>query len=256
MKKLIPLSLLLLMSSSFVFSQTKKMLKSTQAFKKMMATEPIDKKRCYETVIISPDQYETITEQILIKEPSERLEVIPAQFEIVSPEKVLIKEGTDKGPVDYETITGQVLLKHAYTVLGVLPAVYVTAEEDILIKEATPTEPAVYKKIKRQLLQTPPTTYEKKIPAKYITIEKKVIVKEYGNEIIEPVWKRFNYTGLKSPAKVKSTPIPVEYTTIVKYKLIKAAETKKVEIPCIIEAEITPPTKSEQNNSQFIRQSH
>ena len=48
--------------------------------------------KCYAKCLI-PDQYETITEQVLVKEASQRVEVVPAVYETVT-EQVLSKEAS------------------------------------------------------------------------------------------------------------------------------------------------------------------
>ncbi|OWY26231.1 cell envelope biogenesis protein OmpA, partial [Sphingobacteriales bacterium UPWRP_1] len=47
--------------------------------------------KCYAKCLI-PDQYETVTEQILLKEAGSRIEVVPAVYETAN-EQLLVKEG-------------------------------------------------------------------------------------------------------------------------------------------------------------------
>ena len=71
--------------------------------------------KCYAQCMI-PDQYETVTERVLLKEASSRIEVIPAV---------------------YDTIEEEILEKEAYKVLTLQPAVFTTASQALLVKEAS-----------------------------------------------------------------------------------------------------------------------
>ena len=66
--------------------------------------------KCYAKCLIQ-DQYETVTEQVLVKDATTRVEVVPAQYENVT-EQVLSKEGASTlsvVPAQFETMTEQVL---------------------------------------------------------------------------------------------------------------------------------------------------
>lgn len=70
--------------------------------------------KCYSKCMI-PAEYQTVTEEILVKEASTHLQIVPAT---------------------YETVTEEVLVKEAYTVYEVLPPKFTSVTEEILVKEA------------------------------------------------------------------------------------------------------------------------
>ena len=86
-----------------------------------------------------PAKYETVTEQVLIKEASSRLEVVPATYETVT-EQVEVKPASYRSetiPAEYETVTEQVLAKDASTRIERIPAQYETVTETIQVSPAS-----------------------------------------------------------------------------------------------------------------------
>ncbi|MEZ4884246.1 MAG: von Willebrand factor type A domain-containing protein [Chitinophagales bacterium] len=222
--------------------------------------------KCYAKCLI-PDQYETITEQVLLKEAATRIEIIPAV---------------------YDTIEEQILEKEAYTVLNLVPVVFETRSEELLVKEASSrliyqapvfdtiseqvlvqpartmwskgraiagclsanpedcttmclTEiPAEYQTLTRQLLQKPATIEEIEIPAEYKTITKAVV--KTSAQIVEntipAVYRTIQKVIVKTPATTKVVEIPAEYSTVATRKLVRPGGfTDWVEVLC--EAKIT-----------------
>lgn len=141
--------------------------------------------KCYAKCII-PDEYETITEKVLVRDASKKIEVIPAVYETIT-EKVLTKAETRKlieVPAVYETVTEQVLVQEESKRLVPVPAEYETVQERVLvrpesrrlipvspefrtgpeqyvIKEATTkieTVPAIYETITEQIQTAPAST--------------------------------------------------------------------------------------------------
>jgi outer membrane protein OmpA-like peptidoglycan-associated protein/flagellar biosynthesis/type III secretory pathway protein FliH len=91
--------------------------------------------KCYARCLIQ-DQYETVTEQVLVKAASQRVEVVPAVYETVT-EQVLSKEaGNQLSAVaaQFETVSEQVLSKEAGNTLTVIPAQFETVTEQVLAK--------------------------------------------------------------------------------------------------------------------------
>ena len=116
---------------------------------------------CYAKVV-RPAQFRTETTRKLVKEASERIETVPAKYEIVK-EKVLVKEASERieivppvykavkvhvqneevqevVPAVYETVKERVLLKDASTRLEEVPAVYGEVEEKVLVQPASQGE--------------------------------------------------------------------------------------------------------------------
>ena len=167
---------------------------------------------CYARVV-NPPVYDTRIEKLLAKAASERVEVVPAQFEYID-ETVLVKPASKK-------------------IVEVIPAVFRTVEESVLVKTASEKIeeiPATYKIVEEKQLVKPATTMWKKgrgpiekidglsgeimclveVPAEYKTVRTKVV---------------------DTPAQVKRTPIPSEYATVKRQELVKPAEVREVEVP-------------------------
>ena len=90
--------------------------------------------KCYAKCMI-PDEYETVTERIKVKDASTRIETVPAE---------------------YETVTEQALGKAAGTRIEVIPAAFEDAEERIMTKAASTrieTIPAVYETVTESVLK-------------------------------------------------------------------------------------------------------
>ena len=87
-----------------------------------------------------PPTYERVTERILIKEASSRIEVHPAEFKAAY-ENILISEvNICPAPIAlYDTIVEQILIKDAFTQIVAHPAEYETVTEIVLLKEAANT---------------------------------------------------------------------------------------------------------------------
>ncbi|HRK28483.1 MAG TPA: peptidoglycan-binding domain-containing protein [Chitinophagales bacterium] len=222
--------------------------------------------KCYAKCLI-PDQYETVTEQILLKEASSRIEVVPAVYETVS-EQLLVKEGykvLEIVPATFTTVDEQILVKEAGSRLDYVPPVYETVTEQVLVSPATTkwvqgkadrnclnedpekckvwclTEvPAQYKTVTKQVLKTPATTRETPIPAEYKTITKAVVQTPASTREREVAaeYKTVTKQVLRSPATTREVEVPAEYSTITSQKLVKTGGfTDWVEVLC--EAKVT-----------------
>jgi len=192
--------------------------------------------KCYAQCII-PDQYETIVEEVLLKEASTRIEITPAVYEKVE-EQVLEKEGykiLNIVPATFGTVKEEILVKEASKTLQYVPPIFETITEQILVQPAATKWvkgkadknclnendpeackvwcleeiPAKYKTITRQVLKSPASTTETPISAEYKTITKAI---------------------LQSPAQIAESEIPAEYRTLVKKVLVQPATSKEMEI--------------------------
>ncbi len=175
---------------------------------------------CYARVFIPP-KYKTVTEKVLVKEASEKIETIPPKYEWVE-KKILIKEPSyilKKVPAKYEWREEKVLVKPATTVWkkGRGPIEKLdngTGEIMCLVKV-----PAQYKTIRKRVLVRPPSTQKIEIPAQYKTIRIKKLVE---------------------PAKTVKIKIPAEYKTIT--KKVKVSDGKLVWRRVLCETNMTPAT--------------
>ncbi len=227
--------------------------------------------KCYAKCLIA-DQYETVTEQVLLKEASSRIEIVPAVYQTAE-EQILVKEAykvLEIVPAQFTTVTEELLVKEASSRLQYVPPTYETVTEQILVQPATTkwtkgradanclsqnpedckvwclTEiPAQYKTVTRQVLKSPATTTEAPIPAQYKTITKAVVQSPASTQEREVPAEYRNVTKqvLASPATTNEVEIPAEYSTVTTRKLVKEGGfTEWVEVVC--GADMTPATVS------------
>jgi hypothetical protein len=195
---------------------------------------------CYVRAVV-PAQYESISERVLRKAASSRIEVMPAQFQDVE-ERVLVRPASTRleaVPPVFEEVEEQVLVRPASTRLEPVPATYRTVTEQMLVKpaytvwkrssELTADErakqgidpsagdilclvqvPAEYKTVTSEVLATPATTREVQVPAEYLTVKK---------------------TVLKTPATTRTIEVPAEYKTVMVRKMVAPAKETAIEIP-------------------------
>ena len=204
---------------------------------------------CY-TKCLAPKQFETVTEQFLLKEPSSRIEVMPAEFETVKDsfllkaaytvyefveptfatitDSILIEEATKKITNEaaiYETLTQKLLTQPAYTE-------WKQSQKDFNCLSEHPDDciiwcleeiPAEYTEIEKQVLKKPAETIEKNISAKYKKIEK-IVMLEAAHCVEREVpaeYAFFETKKIKTPAYAREIEIPAEYGTITTQKLIR-----------------------------------
>jgi len=173
---------------------------------------------CYARVFIPPT-YRTDTEQVMAKEASERIEVIPAKYEWVE-EKVLVEEASssvEQLPAEYKWVSEKILVEPAHTVWkkgrGLIEKVDNTTGEIICLLEV----PAKYKTVKRQVMVNPATTRKVEIPATFKTVKVRKLVSE-------PQERRI--------------PIPAEYQTVTKTSQVTEGHMEWRRVLC--ETNVTP----------------
>jgi hypothetical protein len=173
---------------------------------------------CYVRAVV-PAQYETVTERVVKKAASSRIEVTPAEFQDVE-ERVLVRPATTRlepVPATYRTETERVLVRPAYTVWK--RSSELTAAEraeqkidpsagDILCLVEVPAE---YTTVTREVLATPATTREIEVPAEYRTVTVRKMV---------------------TPERQTKIEIPAEYDTVSRQVLKAAATTEWREVLC------------------------
>jgi hypothetical protein len=195
---------------------------------------------CYVRAVV-PAQYETVTETVLKKAASSRIEVTPAQFQDVE-ERVLVRPATTRlepVPPVFEDVEERVLVRPATTRLEPVPATYRTVSEQVMVRpaytiwkrssELTASEraqqgvdpgagdilclvevPAEYKTVTSEVLNTAATTREIEIPAEYTTVRK---------------------TILKAPATTREIEVPAEYRTVMVRKMVAPERETAIDIP-------------------------
>ncbi len=203
----------------------------------------------------TPAKYKTVAEEIVVKEESEKIEVIPPKFEWVE-KKVMVRPPIKKlvpVPAKYEIVEEKILVEPEKTVWkkGTDPAQKIAgATGDIMCLVKIP---AKYKIIKKKVLKSPATTKVVEIPAEYKTIKIKKLVqpaqikkvkipairKQLQKTVLEAppsfMWKRvgespasgFSFTG----HQICLVEIPAKTVKIAKMVVEQPATTKEVVIP-------------------------
>lgn len=202
---------------------------------------------CWAKCVTKPT-YETYTEQVLVRDASKRVELVPAVYETVT-EQVLVKPASKRlevVPAVYGTETEQLLSKEASKRLEKVPAVYETVTEQIEVSPATtrwekgkasaaclsanPEDcrvwclvevPAQYKTITKRILKTPETTRTVELPAEYRTITKQTVTTPATTREIEipAEYKTVTRTIMKTPPTTREVEIPAEYSTVSRRRL-------------------------------------
>jgi hypothetical protein len=213
---------------------------------------------CYAKVFIPP-QYQTVTENRLLKEASVRVEVVPAQYEWVE-EQVMVEpdsEVLEVIPARYETIKEKVVVKEASSRMETVPAKYEWVEETVLVKPSEtvwkkgrgPIEkinhatgeifclveiPAAYKSIKKRVMVEPPKTVQIDIPAEYGTYSQKVLVSPatVKKTVIPAVYKPVKIRRMVSPPEERRITIPAEYQTVTRTEKISEGRFEWARILC------------------------
>lgn len=196
---------------------------------------------CYARVWISGTE-KKVENKVLVKEATEKLEVIPAQYETVT-ETVVIETASEELeiiPAVYKTETKTVIVEPEREVQEVVDAVYEEVEEKVKIRDAYTTwkkgegpiqrydeatgeimclvtVPAEYETVIKRVVKIPPRTITKVIPAVTETVEVKVMVEPPKTRTVEiPEKSRtVEVRKLLQPASVKRLEIPAQYETVI-----------------------------------------
>jgi hypothetical protein len=151
---------------------------------------------CYARVYVPP-VYKTVTEQVVVQEASEAVEIIQAEYEWVE-EHVMIEPATERMetiPAQYKWVEEKVLVKPAQSVWkrgnGLLEKVDGATGEIMCLVEV----PAEYKMVRKQVMTKPADVRRIAVPARYETVRKKRLV---------------------SPARHQTNPVEARYETVTK----------------------------------------
>lgn len=189
---------------------------------------------CYARVFIAGTE-KRVANKVLVKEATEKLEVVPAQYEEVE-EVVEIETESEELqiiPAVFETKFETVIIEPEREEQVIVEAVYEEVEEKVKVREAYTTwkkgegpiqrydeatgeimclvtVPAEYKTVSKRVIKSPPRTITKVIPAKTERVEVKVMVE---------------------PPTTKKVTIPAKERTVLVRKLVEPADVRKIEIP-------------------------
>jgi hypothetical protein len=183
-------------------------------------TEQVLVKEASKRVEVVPGTYETATEQVMVRPASKRLEVIPAVYDTET-ERVVIKEAAKrlvKVPAVYEDVTERIEVSPASTrwEKGKATAACLSANPEDCRVWCLVEVPAQHKMITKRVLKTPETTREIEIPAEYANVTKRVLrTAATTREIEVPAeYKTVTRTVMNTPPTSRETDIPAEYRTV------------------------------------------
>lgn len=233
----------------------------------LSAAEPVLARpgECYARVI-NPPVYETRREQVLARAASERVEVLPAQFEDVE-EQVLVKPASKRIveviPPVFRAVEESVLVRTASETIEEIPATYKVVEERQLVKPATtmwkkgrgPIEkvdnlsgeimclvevPAEYRVVRTRVVDTPAQVRRVAVPSEYTTVQRQELVRpaEVREVEVPAEYKTVMLRRMVTPPQERRVPIPAEYQTVEKQVLVSAGTTAWKSILC--ETNTTP----------------
>jgi len=199
-------------------------------------TEEVLKRGSSERVEIIPAKYEWVRERVLVKEASERVEVAPAKYKWVE-EKVLVKESSSRiveVPAKYEWVEEKVLVKPAHTVWkkgrGPVEKVDNATGEIMCLVEI----PATYKTVKKRVTVSPPSTRVVEVPAKYESVKKQIMVQPPTTKRSEipAVYKWVKVRKMVSPPEERKIEVPAQYQTVSRKELVTEGRMEWRRILC------------------------
>jgi len=214
--------------------------------------------------VLTPAQYTTNTQRVLVSPASEDISIVPAEY-TAGIERVLVKEATTRiVPVaaTYKTVTERVLVKAAHTHLKTVPAIYETVTERVLDKPAHTAwkrgegfrssaletridngtgeimclveVPATYKTVSTRVLKTPESVIEEAHDAEYITVTKRVVDQPATTKTvaIPAEYKVVNVQNLVSPEKQLRKTIPAVYKDVTSSEKVSDEKLAWEEVLC------------------------
>lgn len=241
--------------------------------------------KCYAKCLIA-DQYETVTEQVLVKDATYRTETLPATYETVE-ETYEIKPATTRKqvvPASYKTITEEYEIEPATVRREVVPAVYETLEEKTEVPRGTKVVciDMVYKTESERIEVAPATTkwVRRKadrnclsadsndcmvwclteVPAKTELVTRRIPNCPTGSttngdkccreEMLPPEYMTTTKKVLKTPASVREVQIPAKMGTLTRKVIKQPGSIREIEVP----AEYGTRTRKVMKNSGASRQ--
>lgn len=143
--------------------------------------------KCYAKCLIA-DDYEEVTERVVVKAASKKTDIIPTSFTMVT-EQLVKKEGIKTyslSQTKYQPIKDELEIKPESKRLIYVPAEYETVEEQVMVKEATvryvPVA-AVYETVTERVEIKPASKRLRVIPAEFKDTIERVMIKEASTRI-------------------------------------------------------------------------
>ena len=227
---------------------------------------------CYARVWVDAE-YRTIEEQVLAREASKKIEVIPAQYETVE-DSVLVSAASSRLetiPAVYGTETEQVKVRSGEKIWRIgLRGKDAPASQALLAAAGSQVDltnasvgmcfhehyvPATYETVTEQVLKTAATETVNIIPAEYQMVEKRILVQEASTKLVQvpaeyesvseqvvdkpahTIWKK----GRGPIQKIDEATgeimclveVPATYKTLTRTVLKTPASTQTIEVPAV-----------------------
>ena len=220
---------------------------------------------CYGKVL-SPEQYENYTENVVQTAARTELRIIPAVTQEIEQRVVATEAYTtyETVPATYRTVTETITVRPATTRKVTVPAVYGTETEQVLVRAAHTVwkrgapgphdivvpgslhavatgevlclveVPAEYRTITRQVVKQAETTREEVIAAETTTVTRQVI--DQAARVIEhqvpATYKTIRVTTVVQPERTETIDIPATYTTVTKQRIVSQSHFEWQEVNC------------------------
>ena len=149
----------------------------------------IDPNKCYDRCL-TPTKYKVVEQQVVTREASTRLEIVPAEFATEERQHIAEEPNLQLAvtPAEYDYTSERVMIKEPSTRLEISPATFTTVEEQILVREAYTrlvNIPAVYETVMEKVLVKEAASRFVNIPAEYEYVTDKMLIKEPYNRLTE-----------------------------------------------------------------------
>ncbi len=192
--------------------------------------------KCYAKCVTS-DEYKEEVIKVMVKPPSKKLKVIPAQYKKVT-EDIVIKPASKiyrNVPAVYKTVTEDVVIKEPYNKLSIIPAKFQPDSEKIQIKPEigkwemggqAPDCKSVDPNDCRLV-------WYRKYPAQYAEIPIQKLAQNATTEktTINSNTKKITKEVEVSPARYEEVAIPAETIKVTRQVLLKDESTEVEEMP-------------------------
>lgn len=194
---------------------------------------------CYARMLI-PGESRTVTEKVLKKEASERIEIIPATYKTVT-KRVLVKPETTKlvsVPAKYGTKSERVQVSAAKTVwkkgAGTMAAGAGAGAAGGSSAAAIVDRFGDQKIVGSRVTDTGELMCLVEVPAQYKTVTKTVLVSPASTKTVTTPaeYKTVQVTELVTPAQEKRVAIPEEYGTVTRTEQVRGESLTWVPVLC------------------------
>ena len=194
---------------------------------------------CYARMLI-PGESRTITEKVLKKEASERVEIVPATYKTVT-KRVLVRPETSKlvsVPAKYGTKTERIQVSEAKTVwkkgAGATAAGAGSGAAGGASASAIVDRFGNQKILGSRITDTGELLCLVEVPAQYKTVTKTVLVSPASTKTVTAPaeYKTVQVTELVTPAQEKRIGIPEEYGTVTRTEQVRGEQLTWVPVLC------------------------